>query len=396
MKNIIDEGIKNKAGFAAGAGFGLHKLDMAIADALKKVDYMIETLGEDFASHAGTNNVYSVVKNDDGWNTGFWTGILWLAYELSGDNKYKELALRHISTYTKRIDEKIGVDHHDMGFVFIPSCVAAYKLTGNTEARDTALKAADHLMTRYKQKGGFIQAWGNVNDPMDNRYIVDCLLNIPLLYWASSVTGDSRYHDAAYNHFCTTAANSIREDASSYHTFYMDPETGAPVRGVTAQGFSDDSAWARGQAWCIYGIMLTRIYVDEPKAVPLCKKMTNYFLNRLPKDYVPFWDLCFTDGDREPRDSSSAAIAACGILELMKYLPEDDEYKPCYANAIDLMMDSLYENYSTKNLPSSNALLMHAVYSKPHGLGIDECNIWGCYFYMEALTRMKKDWKLYW
>jgi len=396
MKNIKNEGIRFKEKYSKPSDFVINKLDSAISDAIKKVDYMIETLGDNFAEHYSVNNVYAAVENVKGWNTGFWTGILWIVYELTGDNKYKELALKHIPSFSKRIIEKLGVNHHDMGFLYIPSCVAAYKLTGDEDAKQAAIMAADHLISRYQEKGQFIQAWGNMSDPEDYRLIVDCLLNIPLLYWASSVTGNEKYADIAYKHFRTTIENVIREDASSYHTFYMDPETGAPVKGATAQGAFDNSIWARGQAWCIYGIMLTRCYVVDPDAVQICKKVANFYLNRLPSDYVPFWDLVFNDGAEEPRDSSSASIAICGILEMIKYLPDDDPDKSMYINAVDLMMNSLYENYSTKDNAQSNGLLMHAVYSKPDNVGVDECNIWGCYFYMEALIRMKKNWKLFW
>lgn len=395
MNKIHDEEIKDREKFLKDSGYTEEKLNKAISEALKKIDYAMETLGDKFASHNSVNGVYLPVENDGGWNCGFWTGMLWIAYELTGDEKYRKLAERHIPTYYRRIKEKIGVNHHDMGFVFIPSCVAAYKLTGNEQAKEAALMAADQLISRYHEKGGFIQAWGDVNDPNSYRLIVDCLLNIPLLYWASDVTGDEKYGEIAYKHFRTTLENAIREDASSYHTFYFDPETGAPKKGVTAQGASDDSCWARGQAWVIYGMMLTRIYRDDPDAVDVCKKATDYFLNRLPEDYVAYWDMSFTSGD-EPRDSSADAIAVCGILEMLKYLPESDENYALYMNAVKLMMNSLYENYSTKDTPESNGLLLHAVYSKPGNIGVDECNIWGCYFYMEALIRLKKDWKLYW
>lgn len=396
MRKIHDEGICDLQKFTKPSGYNREKLNAAISEALKKVDYAMETLGDKFASHASINNVYQPVLNDGGWNTGFWTGILWIAYELSGDEKYKNLALQHIPTYTKRIVERLGVDHHDMGFVYSLSCVAAYKLTGNEEAKNAAIMAADNLMGRYHEKGQFIQAWGSIDDPKSYRLIVDCLLNIPLLYWASSVTGDPKYADVAHKHFRATIENAIREDGSSFHTFYFDPETGAPLKGVTAQGASDDSCWARGQAWSIYGIMLTQIYVDDPDAVATCKKLLNFYLNRLPKDYVPFWDMIFTDGSDEPRDSSAASITVCGMLELIKFLPDEDPQKEVYKNTVNLIMESLYDNYSTKDTPESNGLLLHAVYGKPQKNGVDECNIWGCYFYMEALARLSKDWVLYW
>lgn len=373
------------------------KLEYALAEAIKKIDFALPTFTLNFPEHSSVNNVYAAVKNDGGWNTGFWTGILWHAYQLTGDEKYKKVALGQIPGYYERIKNKIGVNHHDMGFVFIPSCVAAWKIAGSEMGREAAIMAADHLITRYHEKGKFIQAWGNVNDPESYRLIVDCLLNIPLLYWASETTGDKKYEEIAYNHFNTTIDVCCRADASTYHTYYFDPETGLPKRGVTAQGASDESAWARGQTWGIYGPMLTYIYKKNEKAMQVFKATSNYFLNHLPKDYVAFWDLGFTDGDDEPRDSSSDAIAACGMIEGMKHMEESDPLKPIYKSGVNHMMSSLIDNYLTKDIPESNGLLLHATYSKPHKNGVDEMNIWGDYFYMEALHRLlDPDWKLYW
>lgn len=373
------------------------KLDYALGEAIKKIDFALPTFTLDFPEHASVNNVYPAVKNDSGWNTGFWTGILWHAYQLTGDEKYKKVALGQIPGFYERIKNKIGVDHHDMGFVFIPSCVAAWKIAGSEMGREAAIMAADHLITRYHEKGKFIQAWGRVNDPDNYRLIVDCLLNIPLLYWASETTGDKKYEEIAYNHFNTTIDVCCRADASTYHTYYFDLETGLPKRGVTAQGASDESAWARGQTWGIYGPMLTYIYKKNEKAMQVFKATSNYFLNHLPKDYVAFWDLSFTDGDDEPRDSSADAIAACGMLEGIKHMEDGDPLKKTYRSAVNHMMDSLIDNYLTKDIPESNGLLLHATYSKPHKNGVDEMNIWGDYFYMEALHRLiNPDWKLYW
>ena len=373
------------------------KLEYALKEALKKIDFALGEMTDRFPDHSSVNNVYKPTTNTWGWHCGFWTGILWHAYQLTGDEKYKNVALSQIPSYLHRITNKLGVNHHDMGFVFTPSCVAAWKLEGCEDAKKAAILAADHLLTRYQEKGEFLQAWGNVGDPSAYRLIVDCLLNIPLLYWASEVTGDPNYAEKAYKHFNTTTDVCCREDASTFHTYYFDMNTGAPLIGKTAQGASDDSAWARGQTWGIYGPMLTYIYKKNDKALNIFKATTNYFLNHLPSDYIAFWDLSFTDGDDEPRDSSSNAIAACGMLEGIKYMDESDPLRKIYVNAVKRMMNSLIDNYLTKDIPESNGLLLHATYSKPHGNGVDEMNIWGDYFYMEALHRMlDPDWKLYW
>lgn len=398
MTNIIFEQIKDREKFLKECPGFDETLIKAIGAALDKVDFAIEGFGSDqFPAAASVGNVYEPIPNEYGWHNGFWTGILWLAYELTGEDKYKEIAQHHVDTFLTRIDQKFNVNHHDMGFLYSPSCVAAYKLTGNEIAKEAALKAADNLMERYHERGEFIQAWGELDKPESYRLIIDCLLNIPLLYWASEVTGDPKYDEVAYKHFKSTIANIIREDASTYHTFFFDYYTGNPSHGETAQGYADDSAWARGQAWGIYGTMLTRIYKNDAEAVEVCKRVLHYFLNRLPDDYVPYWDLVFTQGD-EPRDSSAAAIAVCGILELIKFLPDSDPDKKLYENAAYHIMDSLYRNYRTEPFGESNGLLLHAVANKNSGHGVDECNSWGDYFYMEALVRMKTNnkWNLYW
>jgi unsaturated chondroitin disaccharide hydrolase len=369
------------------------ELERMLSDAMKKIDKNLEPFRLLFPSHASQNNVYSAVENTQGWNTGFWTGILWLAYEATGDVKYKSVAGGHIPSFSKRIREKLGVNHHDMGFLYSLSCVAAYKLTGDKTAKEAAVMAADHLITRYHKTGKFIQAWGNMNDKASSRLIIDCLLNIPLLYWASGVTGDSKYEEIACNHFNTTIKSIIRSDASTYHTYFFSAETGKPERGATVQGARDDSCWARGQAWCIYGLMLTKKYKYSSDIMPVFESVTNYFLNRLPDDMVCAWDLIFTDNSVQ-RDSSAAAIAVCGILESLKYMR--GEKAELYNKAAHQIMRSLYEDYSTRNTPGSNGLLLHGVYSLPENVGVDECNIWGDYFYMEAIVRMLGRTRLYW
>ena len=373
------------------------KLEEALEEALKKIDYALPTFMNKFPAHNSENNVYPAVNNDSGWNVGFWTGILWHAYELTGEDLYKYVAEGQIPSYYYRIENKIGVNHHDMGFVFTPSCVAAYKLTGNEDAKEAALMAADHLITRYHETGEFIQAWGNVGADNNYRLIVDCLMNIPLLYWATEVTGDAKYRDIAYKHFKTTISVCYREDGSTYHTYYFDKNTGEPLKGVTAQGASDDSTWARGQAWGMYGPLLTYIYEEDPAALETFKATANYFLNYLPSDYVAYWDLSFNDGAYEPKDSSSAAIALCALLEGVKHMDESDPYREIYINAAKRIMNSLIDNYTTKDVPEANGLLLHGTYSKPAGNGVDEMTIWGDYFYLEALHRMlDPEWELYW
>ncbi len=373
------------------------KLEHALEVSLKKIDKGIEDFGDIFPFEYSKDYVYPTMQNNAGWGNGFWTGILWHAYELTGNGKYKEKALSEIPSFTKRITEKLGVNHHDMGFLYTPSCVAAYKLAGNEEGKAAAIMAADHLLSRYQDKGEFLQAWGNVSDPKDYRLIVDCLLNIPLLYWSSKVTGNPDYETKAFKHFHSTVDNVCRPDGSTYHTYYFDPETGLPSHGKTHQGAFDDSAWGRGQAWGIYGPLLTYIYKKDEKAMHIFKATTNYLLNHIPDDLIAYWDLSFKPEDGQPRDTSTNVIAMCGMLEGIKYMDESDPLREIYVNAIHLMMNEIIDHYLPEDLPEANGLLKEQVYSIPHKIGVSEFNIWGDYFFMEALHRMlDPDWALYW
>ncbi len=358
---------------------------------------------------------YHPIENDY-WTCGFWTGEVWLAYEYAlthsvadaqtgkavpnAAEKLRKAGEVQIDSFLHRIDEKIEVDHHDMGFLYSPSCVAGYKLIGSQKAKEAAIKAADQLITRFHPVGEFIQAWGPMNAPENYRLIIDCLLNLPLLYWASEETGDPKYQEIAEKHIHTAVANVIREDYSTWHTFFFNMETGAPDHGATCQGYRDGSAWARGQAWGIYGMALAYRYTHREEYIDLFRHVTEYFLEHLPEDLVPYWDLEFTSGDEQPRDSSSASIAACGMLEMVKYLPEEE--RGYYVTVAKQLLKAVCDTCAVRDFTKSNGLVLHSTYSNhsPYNTcdhkGVDECNSWGDYFYMEALTRLTADWKEYW
>lgn len=334
------------------------------------------------------------------WTTGFCTGEYWLAYELSGSQDFRRSALVQVDSFLLRIQNREDVDHHDMGFLYTPSCVAAYLLTGSETGKKAALLAADHLLSRFQEKGQFLQAWGKLGAPENYRLIIDCLLNLPLLYWASDLTGDEKYRNVALAHTKTSLGCLIREDDSTYHTYFFDPKTGQPVRGATQQGYRDGSAWARGQAWGVYGLALSYRHTGNTACIDLFRRVTNFFLRHLPEDLVPYWDLSFTEGKDQPRDSSAAAIAVCGILEMCNYLNREEAER--YRQAALCILHSLIQNCAVRDVSRSNGLLAHGTYAKssPYNpvtdRGVDECNTWGDYFYLEALTRLLTDWKVYW
>ncbi|RRK09470.1 glucuronyl hydrolase [Lactiplantibacillus garii] len=371
------------------------KLTTALDAVVAQVEANMPVFETQFPSPATVNNHYQVGENRE-WTPGFWTGMLWLAYEYTGQAKFKELALQNVQSFEERIDNNVDVDNHDLGFMYLPSCVNAYHLTDDPSARRAALKAADKLMTRFQPKGNFIQAWGKKGADDNYRLIIDALLNIPLLYWASDQTGDPKYQRVAGLHYKTAVSTVFRQDGSTYHTYFFDPQTGQPLYGATHQGYSDDSCWARGQAWGIYGTALHYYVTKDSATVPVFESVTNYFLNRLPRDAVPFWDMIFTDGDDQVRDSSSAAIAICGIEEMLRLLPKTNRYYEIYQGAAHKMLNSLIDSYTLPEINSNQPLLKHGVYSWHSGKGVDEGNLWGDYFYFEALMRTYRDWKLYW
>ncbi len=330
----------------------------------------------------------------------FWTGEVWLAYEQSKNERLKEVALAQVASMLNRIENKINVDHHEMGFLYSPSCVAAYKLAGSEKGKRAALLAADNLMTRFHEVGNFFQAWGAMDDRDNYRLIIDCLMNMPLLFWASEVTGNESYAEKARLHIKTAMEYIIRPDNSTYHTYFFNPETGEGVKGVTNQGNRDGSAWARGQAWGIYGSALAYDKIGDEKYIDTFRRIADYFIEHLPEDLVPYWDFDFDTGSDEPRDSSAGVIAVCGMLEMAKRLPKDEA--KYYTETAKKILKAVADKCAVQSTKESNGLLLHGTYARKtptntcHNGGVDECNTWGDYFYMEALMRLTRDWELYW
>lgn len=256
IKKINIEKIKNPQRFMDVPLLTKEEVKSAIDEAVKQIRINMDYFKENFPTPATKDNIYPIMDNTE-WTNGFWTGDLWLAYEYTKDEKIKDLAHKNVLSFLKRINKRVELDHHDLGFLYTPSCMAEYKINGSKEALEASIKAADKLIERYQEKGGFIQAWGELGEKEHYRLIIDCMLNIQLLFFAYEQTGDKKYYDIATNHFYASVNNVIRDDASSFHTFYFDPLTGEPLKGVTRQGYSDDSCWARGQSWGVYGIPLS-------------------------------------------------------------------------------------------------------------------------------------------
>jgi unsaturated chondroitin disaccharide hydrolase len=376
----------------------------AIAAALRTVAQNVATFGTRYPADTTTGNVYPLrppegqqlpVGANHGWTTGFWPGQIWLAVELTGDESFRAAASAHVESFVRRVADGIDLETHDLGFLFTLTCVTAWRFTGDVVARDAALAAADALMVRFLEPAGIIQAWGDLSDPLQRgRTIIDSLMNMPLLRWATQVTGDTRYEDAADRHTAQLRDHILRPDGTTFHTFYWDALSGKPMRGATEQGSSDGSCWARGQAWGIYGFALAARETDDPSFLDAAVRCTDHFLDHLPEDGVACWDLALRD---VARDSSAAAIAVCGLGELVRLLPEGDQRRDRYGRAATQILDSLVAGYTPDGDSGATCLLMHGVYDMPKGNGVDEGNLWGDYYYLEALVRRAlPDWRPLW
>jgi unsaturated chondroitin disaccharide hydrolase len=389
----------------SAAGSARPPLDTAIEAALSTVRRNIARFGGAFPGDTTVDDRYELRPAEGGiarggnrgWTTCFRTGTLWLAWELTGDEAFRKAALVDVADFERRVRDEVDLETHDLGFLYTLSTVAAWRLVGDDAAREASLLAADHLMRRFLEPAGVIQAWGDLSDPAQRgRTIIDSLMNMPLLTWAAEQTGEARFAEAVRRHTEQLRVHIMREDDSTFHTFFWDAVTGEPLRGATEQGAFDESCWARGQAWGVYGFAMNYAVTGDERQLEASRRCADYFLRHLPADDVPFWDLVYTDGSDAPRDSSAAAIAVCGLLELAT-VETDAERAAEWTARAHAILASLVENYTPVTPEDSDALILHSVYDLPKDNGVDEGTLWGDYFYLEALMRVTRpEWRKYW
>ena len=322
------------------------------------------------------------------WTNGFWGGIMNQLYALTGKKEYLDeaRASRRIIDGCFLSEFYYGL-HHDVGFMWLPTAVADYMLTKDDEARRRGLMAAQLLAGRYNSAGRFIRAW---NDPMEKDSpstkgwaIIDCMLNISLLYWASEELGDPRYRTIAENHAETTMRNFVRPDGSVRHIVEFDPETGERVRSHGGQGYGRGSSWTRGQGWGIYGFMLSYIHTGEKRYLDTAIKIANYFIvNTPPSGLIP---VDFRQ-PAEPawEDSTAAAIAACGMIEISKAVEGNDS--AIYREAAVRMLKALDEKRSNWDADIDNIIEKGTVayHYGAHETGI----LYGDFYFIEALMKL--------
>ncbi len=320
-----------------------------------------------------------------GWTSGFYPGLLWYLYEYSGDTVLLEKA----QCYTARLEpiRKLAWNTHDLGFMMYCGVGNGFRVTGKPEYKEWLLQTADSLALLFNPKVGTTLSWPwmKKRKGWPHNTIIDNMLNLELLFWASKNGGNPDYYDMAVSHAQTTLKNHFRPDNSSYHLVVYDDKTGQVLQKITDQGFADESVWSRGQAWAIYGFAMCYRETGLTEFRDAAIGMADYFLTHLPDDYVPYWDFKLPDVNGEERDASAAAIAASGLIDLVKHL-EDPKLKSKYLCAAGEILASLSsDGYISHN---TMAILDHSVGSKPHDSEIDVPIIYADYYYVEALTRM--------
>lgn len=350
----------------------------------RKLKSKLEKLSGKYPHFAGEDGQYENMGSDY-WTTGFWPGMLWIMYEMTGNEDYKQTAWPYDEELEQWFVKPTVELHHDVGFQFLPTAVIKYALTGDQDGFRRGIEAANFLAARYNPVGRFIRAW---NEDKHGWAIIDCMLNVSLLFWASQVTGDPRYKHIAVAHAETTMKYGIREDGSTNHILSFDPETGAFIEAIGGQGLSAGSTWSRGTAWGLYGFANMYRYTREERYLNTAKRVAHYFIAALPGDHVPYWDFRLETLDGQPRDSSAASIAASGLLEIAEHVPAGE--KSLYSNAAERMLRSLTEHYATWDRPDFDPILLHATGSGTSY--IDGGLIFGDYFYVEAVAKLN-GWK---
>jgi len=321
------------------------------------------------------------------WCSGFWPGILWMDYSVSGDADIRKAAEGYTESLAYLADQPCY--DHDLGFLMFCSFGKGYEVTGNPRYKEIILRSADTLATLFNPTVGTILSWPRECEPNNwpHNTIMDNMINLDMLFWAAENGGDPKLYDIAVSHARTTMENHFRPDGSCYHVAVYDTLDGHFIKGVTHQGYSDDSMWARGQAWAIYGYTMVYRYTGDQTFLDFAQKVTDIYIQRLRQtsdDLIPYWD--FDDpSDNVSKDASAACVVADALLELSKFIsgPKSDEY---FNFAVESLKQLSSKQYQSRG--RNVAFLMHSTGHHPAGSEIDASIIYADYYYLEALMRL--------
>lgn len=329
------------------------------------------------------------------WTSSFFTGAALLAYEKTRDPSLIALCRQLEPSYRAKVTVHAMETMHDLGFLYSLYSVALYRLTGNAADRAIGLKAADELAKRFVPAGGYLRAWGRMDETATDYAgiaIIDCLMNLPLLFWAAEETGCAHYRDIAIRHADTVLANFIRPHAAVYHSFRFDLASGRPARPDNYCGYAVESDWARGSAWALYGFAVVFGYTHDRRYLDCARRVAGKFIRALDAEVVPVWDFRLPAGEPKLRDSSAAAIAASGFLELLKHLPADRDL----ATAADRLLSRLTSEDYLNPDPACAGVLRLGEVGDGVGRARTAYTSWGDYFFFEALMKRAASTIGYW
>ena len=391
MKRQIISKLVILFGWIATANAQTSKISTVFSDAEKQTNSMLQEIPKARNGNADLVSPRTIDKGElkmvasKDWTSGFFPGQLWFLYEYTGKAEWKQLA----ESFTGNIEkEKTNAGSHDMGFKVYCSFGTGYRLTKNANYRDIIIQSAKTLSTRFNPVIGCIRSWDHHKERWGFPVIIDNMMNLELLFAATQFSGDSSFYKIAVRHANTTMKNHFRADYSSFHVVDYDTVTGKVVKKETYQGYANESAWARGQAWGLYGYTMCYRFTKNKKYLQQAEKIAAFILNHhnMPADLVPYWDFNAPNIPNEERDASAAAVLASGLYELSTYSKNGKLYK----EKGDRIVASLTNNYRSPVGENKGFILLHSTGSKPAKSEVDVPLNYADYYYLEALLRDKK------
>ena len=320
------------------------------------------------------------------WTSGFFPGELWFLYEYTQNNFWKKKAQQHTDILEK---EKMNGSTHDMGFKVYCSFGNGYRLTQDEHYKEVLLQSARTLAMRFKPAAGIIRSWDHSTAKWVCPVIIDNMMNLELLFWATKESKDSTFYRIAVDHARTTMKHHFRPDFSSYHVIDYDTITGQVLKKNTHQGFADESAWSRGQAWALYGYTMCYRETQLPEFLEQAQNIEKYLFTHpnMPEDLIPYWDFDAPGIPDEPRDVSAATVIASALYELSLYDPEKGER---YRSNADKIIENLTKHYRATLKKDNGFLLLHSTGTKPTNTEVDVPIVYADYYFIEALMRKNK------
>lgn len=362
----------------------------------QSIEYCKLKLNNTVRNFSWESSIPQVIRKDEkhwtggsinNWTSGFYPGMLWIMYRYTGDEFWKTNA----TYYTELLEpvRKLPWKTHDLGFMLFNSYGLGYRFTQNPQYSEILIEAADTLATLYNPRVGTIESWPwmKTKKGWPHTTIIDNMMNLELLFWATNLTGDERFKEIAIYHADKTIKDFIRPDFSTIHVVVYNTDSPDPVQIETDQGYAPNSTWARGQSWAAYGFIKAYQYTRDTKYLETSMNLADYYLRRVPEDLVPYWDFDAPDIPNEPRDVSAAAIMASAMIDIARESKDDDSKRNYFQWACKILSSLSTPAYLSSD---TDAFLTGSVTSKPAGLEVGVPIIYADFYFLEALIKAKR------